>query len=111
MRAYTQKQQQLLAHWSEALGTEAFQSHRITLDHLSNALEPAAEQFQRDLQQLGLDVKDYLPLPSPPWQAHEELPHSFANEIADNLLIITDIVALPATRPCPSARACRRPVA
>jgi hypothetical protein len=48
MRAYTQKQQQLLSHWSEALGTPAFQSHRITLDPLSNALEPAAQRcFQR----------------------------------------------------------------
>lgn len=53
----------------------------------------AAEQLQRHLHQRGLDAADYLPLPSPPWQAHEELPHSFANEIADNLLIITDIVA------------------
>lgn len=53
----------------------------------------AAEQLQRHLHQRGLDAADYLPLPSHPWQAHEELPHSFANEIADNLLIITDIVA------------------
>ncbi|MHC8291242.1 IucA/IucC family protein [Pseudomonas sp. XS1P51] len=53
MRAYTQKQQQLLSHWSEALGTEAFQSHRITVDHLSNALEPAAQRcFQRLIQAL-----------------------------------------------------------
>ena len=53
MRAYTQKQQQLLSHWSEALGTQAFQSHRITLDHLSNALEPAAQRcFQRLIQAL-----------------------------------------------------------
>ncbi|MCU1759620.1 siderophore synthetase [Pseudomonas sp. 14P_8.1_Bac3] len=53
MRAYTQKQQQLLSHWSEALGTEAFQAHRITLDHLSNALEPAAQRcFQRLIQAL-----------------------------------------------------------
>lgn len=53
MRAFTQKQQRLLSHWSEALGTEAFQSHRITLDHLSNALEPAAQRcFQRLIQAL-----------------------------------------------------------
>jgi phytoene/squalene synthetase len=52
MRGYTQKQQQLLAHWREALG-KAFQSHRITLDHLSNALEPAAQRcFQRLIQAL-----------------------------------------------------------
>lgn len=38
MRAYTQLQQQLLTHWSEALETEAFQDHRITLDHLIKAL-------------------------------------------------------------------------
>ena len=53
MRAYTQTQQQLLSHWSEALGTEAFQSHRITLDHLRYAFEPAAQRcFQRLLQAL-----------------------------------------------------------
>ena len=65
MRAYTEKQQQLLAHWSEALGTQAFQSHRITLDHLSNALEPAAQRcFQRLIQALfreGLINPDTLP--------------------------------------------------
>lgn len=53
----------------------------------------ATEQLQHHLHQRGLDVADYLPLPAHPWQAHQELPHSFANEIADNLLIITDIVA------------------
>jgi hypothetical protein len=48
MRAFTQRQQQLLSHWSQALGTPAFQSRRITLDHLSNALERAALRcFQR----------------------------------------------------------------
>lgn len=53
MRAFTEKQQQLLSHWSEALGTPAFESHRITLDHLSNALEPAAQRcFQRLMQAL-----------------------------------------------------------
>ncbi|VVQ27504.1 hypothetical protein PS943_00409 [Pseudomonas fluorescens] len=51
MRAYTQKQQQLLVHWSEALGTEAFQSHRITLDHLSNP--PASPQV---LERLALEL-------------------------------------------------------
>jgi hypothetical protein len=40
--AHTEKQQRLLSRWSEALGTPAFKSHRITLDHLSNALQPAA---------------------------------------------------------------------
>jgi hypothetical protein len=53
MRAYTQKQQQLLVHWSEALGTEAFQSHRITLDHLSNP--PASPQV---LERLALELDD-----------------------------------------------------
>ncbi|UVL00003.1 hypothetical protein LOY56_06325 [Pseudomonas sp. B21-048] len=53
MRGYTQKQQPLLAHWSEALGTQAFQSHRIMLDHLSNALESAAQRcFQGPIQAL-----------------------------------------------------------
>jgi siderophore synthetase component len=53
----------------------------------------AAEQLQRHLEQLGLVVSDYIPLPSHPWQAHEELPQSFAEELADHRLIITDIVA------------------
>ena len=44
MRAYTSRQQQLLSHWSEALVTQALQSHRITPDKLSNALEPAAQR-------------------------------------------------------------------
>ena len=50
----------------------------------------AAEQLQHHLQQLGLNAKDYLPLPSHPWQAHKELPEAFADEIADNLLIVTE---------------------
>ena len=44
MRAFTQRQQQLLSHWSEAFGTQAFQSRRITPDHLSTALTPAAQR-------------------------------------------------------------------
>ena len=47
MRAYTQPQQQLLTHWKEALETEAFQTHRITLDHLIKALEPATQRSFR----------------------------------------------------------------
>ena len=48
MRAFTQRQQQLLSHWSEAFGTQAFQSRRITPDHLSYAPAPAALRcFQR----------------------------------------------------------------
>ena len=59
MRAHTQKQQQLLTHWSDALGTEAIQSHRIILDHLSNTLEPAAQRcFQRSIV---LHTPDRLP--------------------------------------------------
>lgn len=42
MRAFTQRQQQLLSHWSEVFGTQAFQSRRITPDHLSYAPAPAA---------------------------------------------------------------------
>jgi hypothetical protein len=42
MRAFTQRQQQLLSHWSEAFGTQAFQSRRITPDHLSYTPAPAA---------------------------------------------------------------------
>lgn len=51
--ANSEKQQQLLSRWSEALGTPAFRSHRITLDHLINALEPASQRsFQRLIQAL-----------------------------------------------------------
>ncbi|MGH8439666.1 MAG: IucA/IucC family protein [Pseudomonas sp.] len=53
----------------------------------------AAAQLHAELQRRGLDTKDYVPLPAHPWQAHEELPRSFANEIGDNLLIVTDLVA------------------
>lgn len=56
----------------------------------------AAEQLQGYLKKHGLDASDYIPLPSHPWQAHEELPQSFAEELADNRLIITDIVAFTA---------------
>ncbi|PBJ10513.1 hypothetical protein BSF40_01810 [Pseudomonas sp. ACN5] len=44
MRAFTQRQQQRLSHWREALGNPAFQSRRITPDHLSTALTPAAQR-------------------------------------------------------------------
>lgn len=51
--AHIEKQQQLLSRWSEALNTPACRSHRITLDHLSNALEPASQRsFQRLIQAL-----------------------------------------------------------
>jgi len=57
MRAYTQKQQQLLAHWSEALGTQAFQSRRITLDPLSNAPEPTTQRcFPRLIKALFREI-------------------------------------------------------
>jgi len=52
MRAFTQRQQQLLSHWSQALGTPAIQSRRITLDHLSNALVPAAPRCLQRLIQI-----------------------------------------------------------
>ncbi len=52
MRAFTQRQQQLLSYWSQALGTPAFQSRRITLDHLSNALAPAAPRCFQHLIRL-----------------------------------------------------------
>ncbi len=52
MRAFTQRQQQLLSHWSEALGTPAFQSRRITLDPLSNAQAPAAQRCFQSLIRL-----------------------------------------------------------
>jgi hypothetical protein len=52
MRAYTQKQQQLPSLWSQALGTPAFQSRRITLDPLSNAPAPAAQRYVQRLIRL-----------------------------------------------------------
>jgi siderophore synthetase component len=70
-----------------------------TLDYLDwwRAQFPiAAEKLKQHLEQLGLDVTDYIPLPTHPWQAQEELPQSFAAEIADQRLIITDIVAFTA---------------
>ncbi|WP_347901595.1 IucA/IucC family protein [Pseudomonas purpurea] len=53
MHTELQKQQRLLSSWSEALGTEAFTSHTITLGHLLDTFEQAAQQsFQRLLQAL-----------------------------------------------------------
>ncbi|MFJ4145262.1 IucA/IucC family protein [Pseudomonas sp. NPDC089734] len=53
----------------------------------------AAEQLCNHLQQRGLNSQDYLPLPAHPWQVQEELPRSYAQDIGDNLLVLTDIVA------------------
>ncbi|MCU1748330.1 IucA/IucC family protein [Pseudomonas sp. 6D_7.1_Bac1] len=53
----------------------------------------AAEQLTQCLLARGLDPDDYLPLPVHPWQAAEELPRSFAREIADHLLVVTTLIA------------------
>ncbi|WP_248803814.1 IucA/IucC family protein [Pseudomonas sp. MWU13-2100] len=56
----------------------------------------AARQLSAELTRQGLETSDYLPLPAHPWQAREELPQTFANEIGDRLLVLTDIVAFSA---------------
>jgi D-ornithine---citrate ligase len=53
----------------------------------------ATEQLIQHLLAKGLDPDHYLPIPVHPWQAAEELPRSFAREIADRLLIMTTIIA------------------
>ncbi|WP_347927805.1 IucA/IucC family protein [Pseudomonas helvetica] len=53
----------------------------------------AAEQLIQHLLTQGLDPDDYLPIPVHPWQAAEELPRSFAREIADRVLVVTTIIA------------------
>lgn len=56
----------------------------------------AARQLTATLAAQGLEADDYLPLPAHPWQARQELPQLFANEIGDKLLVLTDIVAFTA---------------
>ncbi|UOP11484.1 IucA/IucC family protein [Pseudomonas palleroniana] len=56
----------------------------------------AAQQLVTELTAQGLEASDYLPLPAHPWQARQELPQLFANEIGDRLLVLTDIVAFTA---------------
>lgn len=56
----------------------------------------AARQLTAELTRQGLEASDYLPLPAHPWQARQELPQLFANEIGDRLLVLTDIVAFTA---------------
>ncbi|NVZ72927.1 IucA/IucC family protein [Pseudomonas costantinii] len=61
-----------------------------------NHFPQAAQQLTTELRSLGLDASDYLPLPAHPWQARQELPQLFANEIGDRLLVLTEIVAFTA---------------
>ncbi|MFI8432034.1 IucA/IucC family protein, partial [Pseudomonas sp. NPDC078863] len=56
----------------------------------------AAQQLTATLHAQGLEAGDYLPLPSHPWQARQELPQLFADAIGDKLLVLTDIVAFTA---------------
>jgi siderophore synthetase component len=56
----------------------------------------AARQLTAQLSAQDLEAGDYLPLPAHPWQARQELPQLFANEIGDRLLVLTDIVAFTA---------------
>lgn len=61
-----------------------------------NHFPQAARQLTAALTAQGLKAEDYLPLPAHPWQARQELPQLFANEIGDRLLVLTDIVAFTA---------------
>jgi siderophore synthetase component len=61
-----------------------------------NHFPQAARQLTTELARQGLEARDYLPLPAHPWQARQELPQLFANEIGDRLLVLTDIVAFTA---------------
>lgn len=56
----------------------------------------AATRLRQHLRDLGLNSDDYWPLPVHPWQAEDVLPREFAAEIADRLLILTDIPACEA---------------
>lgn len=56
----------------------------------------AAQALTAVLTAQGLEPSNYLPLPAHPWQAREELPQLFADEIKDRLLVLTDIVAFGA---------------
>jgi len=51
----------------------------------------AAARLRQQLADQGLDSADYWPLPVHPWQAEDVLPREFAGEIADRLLVLTDI--------------------
>ena len=61
-----------------------------------NHFPQAARQLSAELASQGLEASDYLPLPAHPWQARQELPQLFANEMGDRLLVLTDIVAFTA---------------
>lgn len=61
-----------------------------------NHFPQAARQLTAHLSAQGLEAGDYLPMPAHPWQARQELPQLFANEIGDRLLVLTDIVAFTA---------------
>lgn len=79
------------AHVESLAGTQDYWSWWQTYFPL------AVQQLSFELKCRGLDVSDYLPLPAHPWQATEVLPHVFAEEIADNLLLVTDIPAFTAS--------------
>lgn len=53
----------------------------------------AANELRDHLTQQGLSNDDYLPVPVHPWQADDTLPREFSNEIANRLLVMTDITA------------------
>ncbi|MNO88727.1 Aerobactin synthase [compost metagenome] len=53
----------------------------------------AAVRLRSELQRRDLNEKDYVPLPAHPWQLNHELKRSFTDEIADNLLVVTKIIA------------------
>ncbi|HEY0290576.1 MAG TPA: IucA/IucC family protein [Pseudomonas sp.] len=63
---------------------------------LSSVFPTATEALQASLLSQGLNVNDYVALPVHPWQASETLPKLFANEIRDQLLVLTAIKAFTA---------------
>lgn len=53
----------------------------------------AAEKLTIELTRQGLEATQYVPVPVHPWQAREQLPTMFSQEIGDRLLVLTDVVA------------------
>jgi siderophore synthetase component len=53
-------------------------------------------EWKTALTKLGVEACDYIPLPVHPWQARTELPTLLANEIANRVFVLTDVVAFTA---------------
>jgi siderophore synthetase component len=79
---------------------------RIDFSHVESMDEPEhhtcwwkrhfpiqTQAWETTLEELGLDPCRYIPLPVHPWQARTELPTLLANEIAQRIFILTDVIA------------------